>query len=134
MVLVDTSVLINFFKGVNNEKVGIFEDILKKGITFGINGLIYQELLQGAKDEKEFDLLDSYLSTQRFYELRHGEKSYKEAALMFLKCRKKGVTIRSTIDLLIAQTAIENNLFLLHDDKDFTSIAKIEGKLKIFNS
>ncbi|MEQ6358376.1 hypothetical protein SAMN04244560_00243 [Thermoanaerobacter thermohydrosulfuricus] len=43
---------------------------------------------------------------------------------------KKGITIRSTIDLLIAQTAIENNLYLLHDDKDFSLIAQVDERLK----
>ncbi|HHY79050.1 MAG TPA: PIN domain nuclease [Thermoanaerobacter sp.] len=43
---------------------------------------------------------------------------------------KKGITIRSTIDLLIAQTAIENNLYLLHDDKTFSLIAQVDERLK----
>jgi len=54
MILVDTSVLIDFFKGNTNEKVEKFEWILKNKIPFGITHLIYQEILQGAKDEKEF--------------------------------------------------------------------------------
>lgn len=52
------------------------------------------------------------------------------AAKLYFKCRKKGITIRSTIDLLIAQTAIENDLYLLHDDNDFTLIAKVDQRLK----
>jgi predicted nucleic acid-binding protein len=60
----------------------------------------------------------------------NGNKSYQAAALISIKCRAKGLTIRSTIDLLIAQTAIENNLFLLHNDRDFTRIAGIEKNLK----
>ena len=130
MILVDTSVLIDFFKGTDNEQGDKFEQIIKKGIPFGINNLIYLEVLQGAKSKKEFTLLDSYLSTQTFYKLVNGKKSYQAAALIAIKCRAKGLTIRSTIDLLIAQTAIENHLFLLHNDHDFTRIASIEKKLK----
>lgn len=133
MVLVDTSVLINFFKGISNEKVRVFENILKKEIPFGINNLIYLELLQGAKDNKEFALLDRYLSSQRFYKLKLGRDSCNKAALLFRNCREKGITVRSTIDLLIAQTAIENNLYLLHDDKDFSNIAQCEAKLNIYS-
>ena len=44
--------------------------------------------------------------------------------------QKKGITIRSTIDLIIVQTAIENKLFLLHDDKDFSQIASVTTELK----
>jgi predicted nucleic acid-binding protein len=51
---------------------------------------------------------------------------------MNFTCRRAGITIRSTIHLLIAQTAIENNLYLLHKDEDFTNIAKIIPELKIY--
>ena len=130
MILVDTSVLINYFKGINNYKTEKFEEVSKNGIIFGINNFIYQEILQGASTEKEFKLLNQYLSSQKFYELNYGTKSYENAAKIYYLCRKKGVTPRSTIDLLIAETAIENNLFLLHDDNDFTEIAFIVGELK----
>lgn len=130
MILVDTSVLIDFFKGNTNEKVEKFEWILKNKIPFGITYLIYQEILQGAKNEKEFELLKEYLSTQRFYELTKGKKSYEEAALLYFKCKKRGINLRSTVDVIIAQIAIENNLYLLHNDRDYSKIAEVENRLK----
>ncbi|ADQ41009.1 PilT protein domain protein [Caldicellulosiruptor acetigenus I77R1B] len=130
MILVDTSVLIDFLKGNTNEKVGKFEWILKNKIPFGITHLIYQEILQGAKDEKEFELLKEYLSTQPFYELTKGKKSYEEAAMLYFKCKKQGINLRSTIDVIIAQIAIENNLYLLHNDRDYSKIAEIDNRLK----
>ncbi|MDI3310936.1 MAG: PIN domain nuclease [Thermoanaerobacterium sp.] len=130
MILVDTSVLIAFFKGINNRQVEKLEDVIKNGVPFGINFFIYQEVLQGAKSDREFKLLKEYLSTQRFYDLKNGMKSYEAAAKLYFICRKKGITIRSTIDLLIAETAIENNLYLLHDDKDFSYIAEVDKNLK----
>lgn len=132
MVLVDTSVLINFFKGLRNGKVIRFEEIIEKDIPYGINNFIYQELIQGARNEKEFNLLNDYLKSQRFYELNNGTTSFEMAARLYMKCRKSGVTVRSTIDLLIVQTAIENDLYLLHDDKDFTNISMVEKKLKVY--
>ncbi|AEF81635.1 PIN domain-containing protein [Leadbettera azotonutricia] len=45
---------------------------------------------------------------------------------------KNGITIRSTVDLIIAETAIENNLYILHDDSDFTNMAKIIGEIEIY--
>ena len=128
--MIDTSILINYFKGATNPKTKKFEEILKNGTPFGINNFIYQEVLQGASDEKEFNLLNRYLSSQKFYELHYGTMSYENAAKMYYLCRKKGITPRSTIDLLIIETAIENNLFLLHDDKDYTKIASIIKDLK----
>ena len=71
------------------------------------------------------------MSTQIFYHLKDHIKSYSEAAKIRIKCNKKGVTINSTIDFLIVDTAIENNLFLLHNDKGFEMISKIVN-LKIY--
>ncbi len=132
MILVDTSVLISFLSGREHESTKKLEYIIKHNIPFGINNFIYQELLQGVKTEKEFNLLKDYLDTQKFYNLLKGRQSYAQAANIYFQCRRKGITIRSTIDLLIAMTAIENKLFLLHNDSDFTNIAKVINKLKIY--
>lgn len=130
MILVDTSVLIDFLKGKESEKTDKLQQIIKDDIPFGINDFVYQEVLQGAKTEKEFEMLKDYLESQRFYSLKYGSKSYSNAALMFFKCRRKGITIRSTIDLLIVETAIENELYLLHDDRDFSNMAEIIKELR----
>lgn len=130
MILVDTSVLINFLKGKEDEQTCKLEKAINSKIPYGICGFVYMEVLQGAKTEAEFDILNSYLSSQRFYELKNGEASYEKAAGIFFNCRRKGITLRSSIDALIAQIAIENDLFLLHDDSDFYNIAKIERDLK----
>ena len=132
MVLVDTSVMIGYLQGKENDAVLRFQYILDNNIPFGINSLIYQEVLQGVRTQKDFDKTKKYLDTQRFYSLKKEKESYASAAKIYFKCRKKGITISSTIDCLIAQTAIENNLFLLHNDSDFDRISKV-AKLKIFN-
>ncbi len=131
MVLVDTSVLIDYFKGIQNPGTNAFEFILNSKIPFGINSFIFQEVLQGAKTQKEFNMLRKYLETQIFYELRDKKKSFEKAAEIYFKCRKKGYQVGSTVDCLIAQTAIENDLLLLHNDEDFLKIAKIV-KVKFF--
>ncbi len=132
MVLVDTSVLIDYFKGADNSKTKKFEEIQNNKIPFYITNLIYLELLQGSRDEKEFHLLKAYLGTQRFSDLKNGKKSYEDAAEIYMNCRKKGYTIRSTIDSIISQVAIENDLYLLHNDIDYEKIAKINKNLKIY--
>jgi len=125
MILVDTSVLIQFFKGNKSEGCNKFIHVLQRKVPFGINSLIFQEVLQGAASEKEFLTLKRYLETQRFYHLKDPVESFAKAAKIYLDCRRKGITIRSSIDCLIAQTALENKLFLLHDDHDFDQMAKI---------
>ena len=125
MILVDTSVLIQFFKGISSEGAKRFSVVLQREIPFGINSLIFQEILQGAGSEKEYLVLKKYLETQRFYHLKDPIDSFARAAKIYLDCRKKGITIRSTIDCLIAQTALENDLLLLHEDSDFDLMAKV---------
>ena len=131
MVLVDTSVLINFFRGKETVGTAYFEKLLEEQKHFCINEFIYQGLLQGSKDEKEFAVLKSYLMDVPLYSLKRGIQSFENAALLNFRCRRKGVTIRSTVDLLIAETAIENNIPLLHDDDDFTNMARIITELKL---
>jgi predicted nucleic acid-binding protein len=125
MILVDTSVLIHFFKGANSEGSKKLTGVLQRRIPFGINSLIFQEVLQGAGSEKEYSTLKRYLETQRFYHLKNPIESFAKAAKIYLDCRKKGITIRSTIDCLIAETALENDLFLLHEDNDFDLMGKV---------
>ena len=127
MILVDTSVLTNFLKGNETGAVFAFRQILKQDIPFGITFVIYQETLQGAKTERDFSLLKNYLSSQRFFHPVAPVESYAEAARIYFLCRKKGITIRSTIDCLIAQICIEHDLDLLHDDCDFDAMAEVVG-------
>ena len=131
MILVDTSILIGYFKGLKEEPYEKFDNIIDQNIHFGICNYVYQEVLQGAKDNTEFNLLKEYLNTMYFYDVRFGKKSYENAALLYFKCRKAGITPRSTIDLIIVQIAIDNNLSLFHNDKDFVQIAKVTNDLKL---
>jgi predicted nucleic acid-binding protein len=61
----------------------------------------------------------------RFYHPKNLVDSFETAARSYFLCRKKGVTVRSTIDCLISQIAIEHNLLLLHSDRDFDAMAQI---------
>ena len=132
MVLIDTSVLIPLLRGVKTAETKKFDEIVESGIPYGICNYVYQELLQGVRTENQFDLLKNYLDTQRFYDLRMGRESFANAARMLYKCQKAGVTIRKGIDLLIAQIAIDNDLKLLHNDKDFTRLMTVERRLKTY--
>lgn len=103
-------------------------------MPYGINELIYMEILQGSKTPEEFNKLQGYLETIPFYYLLSGKESYEKTARLNFICRWSGITIRSTVNLLIAQTAIENDLFLLHSDSDFTNMAKTIKELKIYEN
>ena len=131
MYLVDTSVWIDYLRGRNNNADLFFQEILENDIPFGMTGLIYQEVLQGAKTVSDYKKLDEYLSSQHFFHPADNVKSYQKAARIYFECRQKGITIRSTIDCLIAQIAIENRLVLLHADQDFVRIGNVMPSLKM---
>ena len=82
------------------------------------------EILQGFRADKEFQQVYGYLRMFPIFDLG-GMSSYVAAAQIFRHCRKKGITIRRGMDCIIAQTAIENDLVLLHDDADFDRISSV---------
>lgn len=129
MYLIDTSIWIDFFRKKDHKAMQKFYDILNNQIPYGVTGIIYQEILQGAANEKEWELLVSYIETQRFFHPKDPIKTYAAAAKIYYDGRRQGITIRSTIDCVIAQIAIENNLILLHNDKDYLTIQKVTPDL-----
>jgi hypothetical protein len=131
MVLVDTSILIDFLRGADNAAVGRFQQILDNNVPFGISPLTYLEVLQGTRTEKDYATVKRYLETHRFFGLLDEKESYAAAARIYFNCRKKGITINSTVDCLIAQTAIENDLTLLHNDADFDRMRRV-APLKMY--
>lgn len=130
MYLVDTSVWIDYIKGTDTPAVEYLDVLLLTPMTVGITGLIYMEILQGANSKASFEKLQKYFSTQLFYSFEEPLPSYEATALMLFKCRRKGITVRSSIDCLIAQCALENELILLHHDKDFVRLEKIVPQLR----
>jgi predicted nucleic acid-binding protein len=131
VILVDSSVLIDFLEGRENSSVDRFIDILDRGIPFGVSPITILEVLQGAATDKDFSTLRDYLGTQTAYDLEGGVESYAAAAKIFYILRRKGKSVRSSMDCLIAQTAIEHGLLLLHNDSDFDRIAQVSS-LKIY--
>jgi predicted nucleic acid-binding protein len=81
------------------------------------------ELLHGCRNDKEWLLLSSHLEDQTYAEAT--ASSWQDAARIYFDLRRQGLTVRSPIDCCIAQLALENDLLLLHNDKDFTIIKQI---------
>lgn len=125
MYLVDTSVWIDYINGVDTEYVEFLNQLLSNPLAVGLTHLIYMEILQGVINQEVFDKFTLYFSEQTFYRLQHQETSYAAAAQIYFDCRRRGITIRSSIDSLIAQCAIENELILLHNDNDFQQMASV---------
>lgn len=112
----------------------LFDEVLTLNIPFGISPYTLQEVLQAARNEKDFQKLRNYLSTQIIYSLPEEKSTYEKAARLYFDLSRKGLTPRSTIDILIALTAIENKLVLLHNHRDFDLMAEHLDNLKILKS
>ncbi|MGM0589588.1 MAG: type II toxin-antitoxin system VapC family toxin [Bacteroidota bacterium] len=121
MILVDTSVWIDYFNGVENKQAENLDRILSEQ-TVLVGDIILTEILQGFDSQKEFRLAKQALDPLDCVHL--GGKSLAiKAASNFRFLRSKGVTIRKTVDMLIGSWCIEHEVELLHNDKDFDQIA-----------
>lgn len=124
MILVDTSVWVDFFNGHEaRDKVQILVDSLKQGKDIFITDIILTEILQGITEDSKYSVVKNSLLTLNFVHAKNYE-TYVHASDIYRKCRKSGITVRKTIDCLIAAITIENNLTLLCEDNDFINITK----------
>jgi len=122
MILVDTSVWIDFFAGRDLPNVAKLEQSILDNEDLALSGIILTEILQGIPDDTTYRRVRRYLSA--LIMLPMPESVFVRAADIYRKLRKQGITIRKTNDCIIAATALEHHCQLLHNDKDFKPIAK----------
>ena len=125
MILVDTSALIPFLTGRDAAVTRCLERVVREDAAFYLPPVVIQETLQGARDRAEWRRLESYLTTQLVADVDDPVGSRVDAARIYVDCRRKGLTVRSSTDCLIAQIALERGFALLHDDRDFRAISKV---------
>ena len=122
MILVDSSVWIDVLRDSVGDRVRRFHAAVdSRDIVF--SRLTSMELLQGARDEREWELLSDYLAAQDY--LKPTPDVWGGAARIYFELRRAGVTIRSPIDCCLAEEALRNEALLLHRDRDFERIAAI---------
>jgi predicted nucleic acid-binding protein len=125
MYLIDTSVWIDSLRQVDNPPARFFAGLIADEAPYGITGVIYQEVLQGARRRKDFERLREYLGSLPFYAPADPVGSYAEAAGLYRRCCEQGITIRAAADCLIARIALERGLILVHNDRDYAQIARV---------
>ncbi|ADJ29462.1 type II toxin-antitoxin system VapC family toxin [Nitrosococcus watsonii] len=121
MILADTGVWIDYFNGAVNEKTDLLDFALDEG-TIAMGDLILLEILQGFREDSEYNKAKRTLTTLDQYEL-FGRHMVDKCADNYRFLRKKGITIRKTADLIIATFCIDNRFQLLFSDKDFAPFA-----------
>ena len=130
MILIDTSAFIEFLNKTGSPFDREIESLISNNEDTAIADIVLTEVLQGIKDDKDYVEVKQALLSFSVYSMR-GIESFIAAADLYRKCRKTGHTIRNTVDLLIAQIALENDLIVLHNDRDFDTLANI-CKLRIY--
>ena len=130
MYLVDTSVLIDVLNGQHNAKTRTFDRLQEHNAPFGIAPYTYFELMQGVKSDIAAKKLAEYLSSVKRYWLPQTDSVYQQAAELYRRCRRAGVTPRFSIDMLIIQTALHHDLELLHNDNEFDRIKTVVNELR----
>lgn len=121
MILVDTSVWIDYFNGVSTKQTDSLDWILSAQTAL-MGDIILTEILQGFDSDKEFKLVREALDVLDCVQLGGKSLAIKTAS-NFRFLRSKGITIRKTVDMLIGSWCIEHEVKLLHNDKDFDQIA-----------
>ncbi|MGJ3242632.1 MAG: type II toxin-antitoxin system VapC family toxin [Opitutales bacterium] len=123
MVIVDTSVWIDLFKGRESGPVAKLEQLLAEEVDVFTTGLIVQEVLSGIKSGKEREQVRTDLG--HFILVMPTLDTHAHAAEIFGTCRKKGYTIRSIVDCLVAALAFEYDLEIHENDRDYRHIAQV---------
>ncbi len=125
MILVDSSVWIAYFNGQINWHTDLLDELLGKEPIL-IGDLILTEVLQGFRNDTDFRKAKEFLKALDFVALG-GRSNAVSAAMNYRAMRKKGITVRKTIDVLIGTYCIENDVSLLHDDQDFVPMEEQLG-------
>ena len=125
MVLIDSSVWINYFNGKDTWQTEILDQMLLQ-IPLFTGDLILTEVLQGFRKEKDYTKAKEVMSILACKNLGGYEIAIKSAE-NYRKLRKQGITVRKTIDVIIGTFCIIENIPLLHDDKDFESMVEHLG-------
>ncbi len=127
MIVVDSSVWIDYFRGANTAQTNRLDRLLGAE-PVAIGDLILTEVLQGFPSDREFDLARRVLSSVPVIELG-GQDIAVQAARNYRELRARGLTGCKTIDTIIATRCIESGLSLLYSDRDFAPFAQYLGLL-----
>jgi predicted nucleic acid-binding protein len=121
MILVDTSVWIDYFNGQRTWQTNLLDNLLSD-VPVIVSDLILAEILQGFRSDSDYESAKSYLSALPFHQIG-GYQVAVQSARNYRTLRKKGVTVRKTIDVIIGTYCILEGLPILHDDRDFDPMA-----------
>ena len=130
-VLVDTSVWVDFFNGHPSPQAETLAHLIREEADLVTCGLIVSEVLQGLRQAKSRLHIERHFREMDWLSPKEPD-TYLEAADLFRRLRARGITIRSTIDCVIAKLAADHDALILSKDRDLTLI--VESKLLALRS
>ena len=122
MIAVDTSVWIAVLNGQDTQQARRCVELIEDGAPICLTDVVFTEILEGLRTEREASLVESHL--RQFPILRlDGLDDFALAASLYRQARRAGVTIRKTLDCLIAAPCVRTHSAILHADSDFDLLA-----------
>jgi len=125
MIVVDTSAWIDYVRGIDAPHTNLLDRELDNSCII-TGDLIIAEFLQGFRSEREYEDAKKMMDRLEYHDLV-GKEIALQAARNFRRMRKCGITVRKTVDVIIATFCIENGYELLHNDRDFDPMETILG-------
>lgn len=122
MIVVDTSVWIDVLAGRDEPAAATCVELIEAGEPIALTDVVYAELLQGVRDDGQLRSLDAHLRAFPILRLERLE-DFALAADLYRTARRQGITIRKTLDCLIAAPCVRTGAPLLHADADFDRLA-----------
>jgi predicted nucleic acid-binding protein len=119
-LLVDSTVFIDFFRGRETAQTSRLEQCFQNGDDICYCGFVLLEVLQGIRDEKE--LVTVKHQFENLIYLEDDRSTFELGATIYRELRRKGITIRNSIDCLIAATVIQHGVNFLENDRDYKFI------------
>lgn len=130
MILVDTSVWIDFLGGKSTPFRHELHRLISTGTEIALTGIIIQEILQGIRNDLDCRRAEKHLREFTYLPLKE-LGTFLKASEIYRECARRGRKIRKPADALIAAQAIETGTELLHNDRDFDQVAAV-SPLKIY--
>lgn len=131
MILVDTSIWIDYFNGIESKETNILDVSLIDGAVV-IGDIIVMEILQGFRSDKDYNKAKKSLATLEQYEM-FGQSMVIKCADNYRTLRKRGISIRKTANVIIASFCIDNKIPLLFSDRDFMPFVKHLNLLSVLS-
>lgn len=131
MILIDSSVWIDWLRGADTDAVRFVQD-RQSNEELALTQMIYLEVLQGISTDRQFAATQRVLGAQVMLQPLDALASFEAAAQLYRRARKQGLTVRKSTDCLIAALALEHGALLVHNDRDFLALAQVDSQLRVY--